>query len=175
MHRVTGFLLVPLTLAYVGWKYADALGLRRRPVQPAPSSVEPAPPQLAEGPRLTYALPASDELWVGPDGLDADGYPLRHVDKVALVALVRAREFARAERFMERIQSEFEADYHKEDWALEVAFAFDSADPALAGLLDAWQVQSPETWQVHLARGMQLKAVAWARRGSKYLHKTSAA
>ena len=88
---------------------------------------------------------------------------------------MRAGEFARAQQFMERVQAEFEADYRKEYWPVEAVHAFDSADPVLAAVLDRWVAQMPGSWAAQAARGIQHKAVAWARRGTAYLADTSVA
>src|SRR3954470_21572763 len=98
MPRAVVLLLPLLVLGALSWR-------RFVPLLEATGLVTAAAPALASGPRVAVPAPLSQKQWLGPDGVGVDGYPLRHVNKVALVTLVRAGEFDRAQRFLELVQT----------------------------------------------------------------------
>ena len=133
----------------------DTLAERTRPV----TTVAPAP------------LPAGLPL-TGPEGTTADGYPRQWVDKAALRSLLWHGRFAELSRDIEELQARFEEDPLREYWPLDAAEAFASATPDLDAALDAWVKATPDSFAPYLARGSHGVAVAYARRGSKYMKDT---
>jgi tetratricopeptide (TPR) repeat protein len=118
-----------------------------------------------------------------PDGARAAAIATRHVEPRTVEAqpggtldtqrLLRARDFAALARRIEEAQHRFEADARTEVDYLRVLGAFDSADPALTPLLDAWLAASPDAWPARLARATHFNAVAWRRRGGNWSRETS--
>jgi tetratricopeptide (TPR) repeat protein len=104
--------------------------------------------------------------------VDADGYPTKYVDQTALRALLAARRFTELTTYVETLQSEFEADPKREAWPSDAGDAFDTADPELLPLLDAWAASAPASFAPLFARGNYWVTVAYARRGSKWARDT---
>jgi tetratricopeptide (TPR) repeat protein len=134
---------------------AAARGLRQTVI----TMVAPAP--------LPTSLPLS-----GPDGVDADGYPKRWVDRAALRSLLHHRKFAELTAYFERFQTEFESDPRKEYWPFDAAAAFGSVEPELRQSLDAWVASAPGAFAPLLARGTYFTSVGFARRGTKWAKDT---
>jgi tetratricopeptide (TPR) repeat protein len=104
--------------------------------------------------------------FVGEEGVDAHGYPLRRPDKVTLLSLLREHKYAELDRFFEHYQSEFEADFHKEFWPDDAASAFYlENDATLEPWLDEWVKVSPESFAARLSRGNYRMARGWGARG----------
>src|SRR5262245_66547389 len=111
---------------------------------------------------------------VGGPGVDGDGYPLETADKRAVLRLLRARKFDVLERWLNDLQSQFEADSRKEYWPLDALDAFNSADPTLVPLIDAWATDQPDSYMALTARAIQRLAAGWYQRGHKWAHETPA-
>lgn len=124
-----------------------------------------ASPALGAPPRATPAL-------VGAAGTDPDGYPLKTVDKRAVLRLLRARQFDALDAWLVDLQTQFEADYHKEYWPLDALDAFGNVDPALEPLLDAWVAAKPNSYMALAARGIHQESVGWFKRGSRWACET---
>jgi tetratricopeptide (TPR) repeat protein len=118
------------------------------------------------------AEPAPAPAMVGPSGDDADGYPLATADKRAALRLLRARRFDQLDAWIVDLQTQFEADYHKERWPIAALEAFHEPDPTLAPLLDAWVEAMPDSWAALAARGNYQAAIGWHRRGYKWASET---
>lgn len=116
---------------------------------------------------LPTALPL-----VGAEGRDADGYPTQYVDRTAFRSLLWHEKFEDLTRYLERLQADFEAEPTREDWPIDAADSFASAEPDLAARLDAWAKATPESFAPYLARAAYFRAVAYARRGSKWFNDT---
>ena len=117
--------------------------------------------------------PARDPL-EGPDGIDSDGYPLRHVDRVGLRSLLHAQRFADLTHDVEELQAAFEADPRKEYWPIDAGEAFVSAEPELVADLDRWVAATPDSFAPYYARAGHYVAAMFARRGEKYAAETPA-
>ncbi len=86
--------------------------------------------------------------------------------------MLRARDFVALARRIDEVVHRAEVDARREGDLLRVLAAFESADPALTPLLDAW-VAATDAWPARLARATHFNAVAWQRRGSKWSRETS--
>jgi tetratricopeptide (TPR) repeat protein len=135
----------------------DTRAERTRPV----TTVAPAP------------LPAGWPL-AGSEGTTSDGYPRQWVDKAALRSLLWHGRFAELSRDIEELQARFEEDPLREYWPIDAADAFASATPELDAALDAWVKATPDSFAPYLARGSHGVALAYARRGAKYMPDTPA-
>ncbi len=118
-------------------------------------------------------VPLPTTIMSGPDGRDADGYPLKQVDRAAVRALLHHRRFADLSRHLEQLQSDFEADRTREYWPIDAADAFDSAEAELGASLDAWVAATPASFAPYLARGTYWAAAAYARRGGRWAAETA--
>jgi tetratricopeptide (TPR) repeat protein len=109
---------------------------------------------------------------VGSAGTDPHGYPLKTADKRAVLRMLRARQFDALDAWLVDLQTQFEADYHKEYWPLDALDAFSSVDPTLAPLLDAWVAAKPDSYMALAARGIHLQSVGWYKRGGRWACET---
>lgn len=144
----------------------------RHPAQDPPS---PAQARAARQEAVVVVSPAPLPTALplkGPEGRDADGYPLRYVDRPALRSLLHHRRFAELTKYIEELQTEFEADPRKEYWPVDAGLAFESSEPELAAALDAWVAATPTSFAPWFARGNHWSAVGWVRRGAKYANET---
>jgi tetratricopeptide (TPR) repeat protein len=123
---------------------------------------------VAPGP-LPTGLPL-----LGPDGTDADGYPKRYVDRVALRSLLHFHKFADLTAYFEQLQTAFEADPRKEYWPIDAGEAFSTSEPEIVPDLDAWVAATPQSFAPYFARGSHYVASLWAKRGEKSLRNTPA-
>ena len=142
----------------------------------AASEGEVAAKRAERLPPVTIAAPGrapARAALLGPDGADPDGYPLRHVDRAGLRALLAARRFDELTRHTEELQAAFEADPRNERWPQDAADAFASAEPELGALLDAWVAAHPASFAPWAARGTHRVAVGFARRGGRYAAETA--
>jgi tetratricopeptide (TPR) repeat protein len=121
---------------------------------------------VAPGP-LPTALPL-----LGPDGTDADGYPRKYVDRVALRSLLHCHKFADLTAYFEQLQTAFEADPRKEYWPVDAGEAFGSAEPEIVADLDAWVAATPQSFAPYFARGNHYVSALWAKRGEKSVYAT---
>lgn len=148
-----------------------AIGALRRqrslPMPPAPEDltgkpIEVAPPLLPDTP-----------VFVGAEGVGADGYPLQHPDQGVLRHMALAGRFDELTDWIEGWQAAFEADPRKEYWPIDALGAFGTADPRLTEVLDRWVLARPASFVPHAAQGIHLSSVASARRGTKWANETS--
>jgi hypothetical protein len=87
--------------------------------------------------------------------------------------MLRARDFGGLAKRIEEAERRVETDARREPDLVRVLAAFDSGDPALTPLLDAWVAASPDAWTARLARATHFVTVAWRRRGSKVGRETT--
>lgn len=135
-----------------------------QPVPSAPESYVVLPP---------WPTPTSLP-WVGDEGTDPYGYPLRRVDTIGLQTLLRVRRFGDLERYIAEIVAAYVADPRKERWLTDVYDAFGSSDPRLLPALSAWVEAHPESAIALLARGAHRHASAWRFRGGGSIRSVSA-
>ncbi|MFN8544410.1 MAG: DUF4034 domain-containing protein [Candidatus Binatia bacterium] len=110
-----------------------------------------------------------------PDRAPSLTPPAVTADRRELLALLRRRDFATLHQRLVDFQHRFEEDVLAET-DLDVALStFDTTDPTLAPVLDAWVAQQPRAWTAHLARARYLVAVAWARRETAGASESTAA
>lgn len=143
----------------------------------ATTGAVPLPPAPPPGNYLVLPpLPAPEAFpWVGEEGTDPYGYPLRRVDPIGLQTLLRLRRFEDLERYCGEIATAYDADFRKERWRADALSAFDSSDPRLTAPLDAWVAAYPRSSTALLARGTHRRAVAWRHRGGGYINTVSEA
>jgi tetratricopeptide (TPR) repeat protein len=121
---------------------------------------------VAPGP-LPTALPL-----LGPDGVDADGYPKKYVDRVALRSLLHAHRYQELSAHGAELQKAFEDDPRKEYWPIDFSEAFASPEPEIEDDLQAWTEATPDSFAPWLAQGSHRFAAAQALRGTNYATKT---
>lgn len=178
-----GFIIVLIALFGVTLLSAGAFGAWRWSVHrkearargPAQGTPSPAQARAARQEAVVVISPAPLPTALplkGPEGRDADGYPLRYVDRPALRSLLHHHRFAELTKYVEELQSEFEADPRKEYWPVDAGLAFESSEPELAAALDAWVAATPTSFAPWFARGNHWSAVGWVRRGAKYANET---
>ncbi len=148
------------------------VALVRRP-QASPNAPSPLLRDEAVMVLPPVPVPEGDPV-VGPEGTHPDGYPRRHVDRAAVLALLRADRFEQLTAFLEARQAALEADFHQEELFIAASDAFAVADPRLAPHLDAWVKAKPASFAPWLARAEFWVAVASARRGTAFANKTAA-
>ncbi len=145
--------------------------LLKQPTPPAASYLPPEPKVV--GPALAEQALPTEPPFVGEPGTDAAGYPLRRVDRIALLQLLRAGKFERLERFITGYQEQFEADYRKEYWPYDALMAFSIADPEVGKALDEWVAAMPASYAALGARGVHRLALALYMRGAGTVKETS--
>ncbi|MDF2694684.1 MAG: hypothetical protein K0S65_3067, partial [Labilithrix sp.] len=133
-----------------------------RAARQAPGALIAPPPRVADA-----GAPLA-----GPEGIDKDGFPTQHVDRVVLRGMLMRKEYAALTELFERFQRDFEGDNNRETWPMEAADAFDSAEDALNESLDAWVAATPSSFAPYLARGTHWASVGWARRGGRWAKDT---
>jgi tetratricopeptide (TPR) repeat protein len=106
------------------------------------------------------------------EGTDADGYPRRYVDGSALRSLLRHRRFDELTRYLEALQTAFEADPRCEYWPTDALEALGTGEVALLPLLDEWARASPRSFAPWAARGVYWTQAAYARRGTRWAAET---
>jgi len=110
--------------------------------------------------------------FVGRPGAGADGYPQATADKRVPLRLLRARKFDSLEAWLNDLQAQFEADWHKEYWPMDALDAFGNPDPSLNPLLDEWVAAKPDSYMALAARGIHRAALGWYARGAKWACET---
>ncbi len=150
----------------------------RRAKEAQGASERPDPQYLPEAPKpVPEPLPAvgapGEAPFVGREGTDEDGYPLRRPDQAELNRLLRAKQFEAVESHFDHYQEAFEQDFKKEYWPADALLAFRDADPTLAKVLNEWVEQFPQSPYARAARARQRTATGWHFRGSKTVGKTS--
>jgi tetratricopeptide (TPR) repeat protein len=146
----------------------------------SPARTSPHPDASAEarqaGTRLEAllaTLPIPTELpLVGPAGVDGDGYPRRNPDRIGLRTLLVHGRFADLTRYFEAYQVQFELDYRYEHWLVEAVSAFDTKEPEMDDLLDAWVAFSPRSFAPYLVRGAHRVTRGFVKRGGKLASET---
>jgi tetratricopeptide (TPR) repeat protein len=121
----------------------------------------PLPPEIPDGPPF-----------LGEEGSDAFGYPLRRPDSTVLLALLQAQRYAELDAAMLAYQQAFEGDPRKEAWPLMARDSFAIAAPEVGTWLDAWIEASPESFGAWAARGAWHDAMGWSLRGTRYARET---
>jgi tetratricopeptide (TPR) repeat protein len=177
-----GHLVAPTTTGYhgqmlrrmggLGFGLAIVAACTGRPDSGAAGTGRGAPSISGAG-RTSLPDVPKDPTFVGAEGADEHGYPLRRPDKIALQTLLRLDRFADLDRWIEFYQAQFEADPNKEYWSHDVVVAFLAADPTLGPKLDAWVGAAPGSFAAKAARGAWHEAMGFAKRGTKTRDETS--
>ena len=140
-------------------------------------ATEGQPETLAQG--ASVPMPSSDEAdlsaqrMVGRSGEDAYGYPVTEPNQLRLRALLRHRQLADLDSEIENYQTQFEADFHKENWVATALAAFRTREPGLRAHLDEWIRARPASFAAYAARGEYFHDLGWAARGTKLASATS--
>ncbi|MEW5848240.1 MAG: tetratricopeptide repeat protein [Myxococcota bacterium] len=141
---------------------------KEKPAAPpakAPSAA-PLPPTGLAAWQPPTGVPAQLPL-LNVKGLDAFGFPNQLPDKVALLALLRSRQYEPLTKFIEQMADEIDKDPRKELWMFVAMNAFYQAAPDLHPLLDEWVQRHPTSFAPWSARSHYLFAVAAEARGDK--------
>jgi tetratricopeptide (TPR) repeat protein len=93
--------------------------------------------------------------------------------RLATQRLLRARDFSILTRLVEAKQARVDQDVRLEDDLARVVLTFNTADPSMTPLLDAWVAAEPTAYAPRLARAEHEIALAWDRRGTKRSSETS--
>ena len=123
----------------------------------------------ARGPDGRVLLPV-----VGEKGEDEFGYPRRQVDRAALRSLLFHRAFDDLTDVVERLQAEFERDFHCEYWPDDAAVALGTGEMQILPLLEEWVRAKPQSFAPYLARGTHWVERAFERRGGNFASATPA-
>ena len=156
-------------------------GRRRKAAPPSDASVRartPLPAPRAHEPEPTWVYPSpGPELPLVGDRAARDqfGYTRAYLDRVAVAALLRAGRFTELTAHLEKLQSDFEADYRDEYLIYDAAHAFDDASPEVGERLEQWLAQSPDSFAPWLARGFHRAGLGALARGTRVSAETSAA
>jgi tetratricopeptide (TPR) repeat protein len=173
--------LVVVMMLWVGgllsaarWGYQRSVD-RFKGATPARTALPPMPPPPAVG---SVAVEADEKVptelpMLGPAGVDGYGYPLDAVDKQGLRALLFAGQFPPLTEYLERLQTEFEADFRKEDWLTQAFESFADADPRVGQRIEEWLAANPSSFAPLVARAAHRDAVAWYYRGHAFAADTS--
>ncbi len=94
--------------------------------------------------------------------------------RVSVIRLLRARDFSRVDEIIRIKQAAVEQDVRSEPALGRVLNAFDTADPTVTPLIDAWVQADPSSYAARLARMNHGSALAWAARGTAWRDETSA-
>lgn len=138
----------------------------------APQAAKRGAPAFKPGPPLPPEIPEGPPF-VGKEGSDAFGYPLRRPDATVLLALLQQRRYSDLDAAMQAYQQAFEADHRYEAWPLQAMDAFAIAAPEVGTWLDAWIEASPRSFGAWAARGAWHDAMGWSYRGSRNAGETS--
>lgn len=142
-----------------------------------PSSVGSADAAAARAVRQTAVAElapaqAAGDVLEGPTGVDAEGFPRQHVNRVAVRALLAQKKFDALTAAFTEMQDAFEREPKHESWPMDAGDAFASAEPEIVPLLDAWVAASPRSFAPYFARGTHWLEEAYVRRGSAWAHET---
>jgi tetratricopeptide (TPR) repeat protein len=122
----------------------------------------PSPPEIPDGPPF-----------IGAEGSDDFGYPLKRPDSTVLLALLQQERYAELDAAMLAYQEAFEADPRKESWPLQAIDSFAIGAPEVGAWLDAWIAASPKSFGAFAARGAWHDAMAWRSRGNRFANETA--
>jgi len=106
----------------------------------------------------------------GPDVIS----PAAADSRLSVLRLLRARDFSRVDEIIRAKQAAVEQDVRNEPALVRVLSAFDTSDPTVTPLIDAWVQADPSSFAARLARAEHGTALAWAARGAAWGDKTSA-
>lgn len=87
--------------------------------------------------------------------------------------MLRARDFSGLTDRIEAAQRRVEGDIQREADLYRILHAFESTDPILTPLLDAWVGESGDTYAAHLARATHWSSLGWLHRGGELASETS--
>jgi tetratricopeptide (TPR) repeat protein len=148
----------------------DEPGVRRTP----PTRPDEVPEQAWTGLRIPRPEPADASGLLAREGHDALGRVATTPDVVGLLGWLDAGRYGSLDAALARMSDEALAEPSKEHWGRLGFGAFATEDPGTEALLDAW-VAETGSWQAHLARGVYLASLGYARRGSDTIDQTSEA
>lgn len=148
----------------------DEPGVRRTsPMRPAE-----IPEEAWTGLRIPRPEPADASGLLVREGRDALGRVATTPDLVGLLGWLDAGRYGSLDAALARMSDDALAEPTKEHWGRLGFAAFMTDDPGTEALLDAW-VADADSWQAHLARGVYLASLGYARRGSDTVDETSEA
>lgn len=148
----------------------DEPGVRRTP----PTRPDEIPEQAWTGLRIPRPEPADASGLLVREGRDALGRVATTPDVVGLLGWLDAGRYGSLDAALARMSDEALAEPSKEHWGRLGFGAFATDDPGTQAQLDAW-VTDTGSWQAHLARGVYLVSLGYARRGADTIDQTSEA
>jgi tetratricopeptide (TPR) repeat protein len=95
------------------------------------------------------------------------------VSRLEVVRMLHAREFDRLDRTFVALQDLVERDIRQEPALARALSAFDTTDPTVTPLVEAWVKARPDSYAALLARAEHSEALAWAARGNDWRNRTS--
>ncbi len=167
-HWLHGFLALGAVVAILLW-YRAFRDRQATDVQPQAVASAASVSVLS----IDDAADLAAERMVGRAGEDAYGYPVTEPNQLRLRALLRHRQFAELDSEIEDYQTQFEADFRKENWVAAALEAFRIHDPALQAHLNEWIRARPTSFAAYAARGEYFNDLGWAARGTKFAKDTS--
>ncbi|WDP92449.1 MAG: tetratricopeptide repeat protein [Desulfobacter sp.] len=111
----------------------------------------------------------------GPSDLPGFQVPVKRLDIDGICtirALLESRQFEALNRILDGYQKDFEADRSNEYLLFDAYRAFDLTLPSYAPLLKAWRTASPSAYYPFMASARYTHALAWEKRGNKYISAT---
>ena len=93
--------------------------------------------------------------------------------RLDVVRMLRARDFDRLDRTITTLQAATERDMRSETTLSRAMSAFDTPDPTITPLVDAWVKERPGSYAALLARAEHYETLAWRARGDTWDDRTS--
>ena len=93
--------------------------------------------------------------------------------KLELIRLLKAEKFEALEGRIAEIFAKIDAGGSGKQTEIDVVYAFDRADPEIAGQLARWRDAYPNSFAPHLAFGLYSAEIGWAMRGEKTVDRTN--
>ncbi|MBN2693457.1 DUF4034 domain-containing protein [bacterium] len=87
--------------------------------------------------------------------------------------LLRAKKFKELNRFLSKLERDFEQDFTKEGFLFAAYFAFETGDTNDEALIDDWIKEFPKNNIAHIAKAIYYKDMGWRIRGNQYIKLTA--
>jgi tetratricopeptide (TPR) repeat protein len=97
--------------------------------------------------------------------VDHFGYPQKHIDRPALVILLRRMQFQHLTAELQALVTAYNEDFRAENLLAEGFNVFSINDSTLEGIFNAWVTRMPSSYVPYLARAEYLENLGWESRG----------
>lgn len=94
-------------------------------------------------------------------------------DKLAMIGLLKMRNYAALEKRLNALQARFEAGKDPKGYLATAFAAFDHSDPGAKKWLDEWVKKYPKSFAARLARGRYYAHLGWVARGTRLTGRTT--